>query len=150
MPFDSKENLLTHLPFQAMDIAPLLHKLDCRFSSIVLRDLTEDFSLQLMHQKIQFSPENFFTIRVGNVVSVRAIFFSCNRNRILRNWRNWNNFNVFAAFGTVLLLLEQELMDFWLRQNERKQEKEWIETCWRWSGGDLFEESWKGFVCFAM
>lgn len=90
-----------HVVFQAMKIASAIHSLNCRHSSIFLQNLVGDFSLQMIHQKVEFAPGNLFVIRTTNVVAVRlSMLFTINDSTTY-------DFQMFSAISTYLLLLVQ-------------------------------------------
>jgi hypothetical protein len=67
----------------------------------------------MMHQKIQFSPGNFFVIRNENVVTVRDFYGFVEKldfDELISDV--FDDFNVFAAFGAVLFLVKLSFADF--------------------------------------
>lgn len=63
--------MLRRLSFQTSRIAGLIHRLNNGVPSLSFHDAVENFSLQLLHQRIIYSPRGFFQIDFLNMVSVR-------------------------------------------------------------------------------
>lgn len=73
---------------QTRRIKFLAHRLNNGLSSLAFQASIENFSLQLLHQTIKFSPLDLFEINLANMVSVRGFspFFLLTRHQILNTF----------------------------------------------------------------